>query len=717
MLASSSPSRNPAQDGFERYYAEKIWEWIPSTYRHEDGLADPPYVLRAIVEILARHAAIARRTSDRLWEDQFIQTCDDWAVPYIGNLVGTRLVGSLSRRTRRVDVARTIFYRRRKGTPVVMQALIQDITEWEGVVVESFKRLARARYRLDPEPARFVGPLSGTPPGGTADLRIGRAADVLDGPFDDMSHTADFRRIEGYQGRYNIPKLNFFLYRLFAFELAKATPWDFGNQRFTFDPSGRDIALFRPSSRRGNTDWTPVQEWQLPAPIPCRLLEQFKPNLIPNAVALAVTSSEADGASLPPESIQAGNLVDWSLPAAPGIAAFIDPVLGRFSLTMVPGGEDKIFALRYHYGFSGEVGAGTYDRSQSVLQDGVTDFDGAPGQPGPVTSFSLPSTGAHQFINSKTYQPDAPADNVVDAVEELVLQGADQERPYLTLVPADDKTHWIFRATPKVSEDEVRMLTLEGLWLGILPTGIAPETDSEFTAFETLLVLDGDFDCVRISHCTLDPGGERARVDPSICEVIPSVSLEIRGQIQELIIESSIVGPIRESTSKTDPCSIGKIVIRDSIVQSLLRGVAAIETRVAELTLERVTVFGDISVNRLDATEALIQGTVRVLDNQHGCFRFSTASDTPEKRMPRRYESPLFAPQIPNHFFSSRRFGDPDFAQLSARAPDTIARGAENRGEMGAFNSLLNPIKRDDLETKVFEFMPFGLIPQFIFET
>jgi hypothetical protein len=47
-----------------------------------------------------------------------------------------------------------------------------------------------------------------------------------------------------------------------------------------------------------------------------------------------------------------------------------------------------------------------------------------------------------------------------------------------------------------------------------------------------------------------------------------------------------------------------------------------------------VTVFGDVSVNRLDATEALIQGTVRVLDNQHGCFRFSTAHDTPDKRMP-----------------------------------------------------------------------------------
>ena len=715
MSTSSSQSGNPAQDGFERYYSEKIWEWIPSTYRHEDGLADPPHVLRGIVEILARQAAIARRTSDRLWEDQFIQTCDDWAVPYIGNLLGTRLVGGLNRRARRVDVAKTIFYRRRKGTPVVMEALIQDITGWEGVVVESFKRLARARHRLDPEPARFSGPLTRTPPGGTADLRIGRVGDVLDGPFDDMAHTPDFRRIEGYQGRYNIPKLNFFLYRLFAYKVIKATPWDFGDQRFTFDPSGRDIALFRPSLRIDNTEWTPVQEWQLPAPIPSRLLEQFESNLIPGAVALAVVPSEEDAAPLPPESVQAGNLVDWFLPAAPGIAAFIDPVLGRFLLTSVPGGEDEVYALRYHYGFPGEVGAGTYDRSQSVLQEGVTDFNAGPDQPGPVTGFSLPSTGAHQFTNSKTYQPDASADNSVDGIEELVLQAADRERPYVKLVPS--ASEWIFKAKNNVPDGEIRTLTFEGLWLGILPTGLAPDLDGEFTPVETLLVLEGDFDWVRISHCTLDPGGERARIDPCICEVIPSVSLEIRGQVKELIIESSIVGPIRESTSETDPCSAGKIVIRDSIVQSLLPGTAAIETRVAELTLERVTVFGDVLVNRLDATEALIQGTVRVLDNQHGCFRFSTAHDTPDKRMPRRYESPLFAPQIPNHFFTSRRFGDPGFAQLSATAPDTIARGAENRGEMGAFNSLLNPVKRDDLETKVFEFMPFGLIPQFIFET
>ena len=40
-----------------------------------------------------------------------------------------------------------------------------------------------------------------------------------------------------------------------------------------------------------------------------------------------------------------------------------------------------------------------------------------------------------------------------------------------------------------------------------------------------------------------------------------------------------------------------------------------------------------------------------------------------------------------------------------------------NGSEIGAFSSLLNPIKMDDLKAKVNEFMPFGLIAQYINET
>jgi hypothetical protein len=122
-------------------------------------------------------------------------------------------------------------------------------------------------------------------------------------------------------------------------------------------------------------------------------------------------------------------------------------------------------------------------------------------------------------------------------------------------------------------------------------------------------------------------------------------------------------------------------------------------------------------VNRLEASEVLIQGLARVTDNQHGCFRFSAANDHPDRRLPPQFESRFFRPSVPNHFFTSRRFGNPGYAQLSDTAPEEIVRGAENRSEIGAFSSLFNPIRRNDLRAKVEEFMPFGLIPQFINET
>src|SRR6266850_4427222 len=104
MESENEDLLTPALDEFERYYTEKVWEWIPAVYKDEDGLPPNPDVLRSIILIFARQSAIARRSIDRLWEDQFIELCDDWAIPYIGDLVGTRLVHELNRRGRRVDV-------------------------------------------------------------------------------------------------------------------------------------------------------------------------------------------------------------------------------------------------------------------------------------------------------------------------------------------------------------------------------------------------------------------------------------------------------------------------------------------------------------------------------------------------------------------------------------------------------------------------------------
>lgn len=796
MALPETTAMRPARDAFERYYTEKMWEWIPAIYRHEDGLADNPGVLRAIVEIMARQAAVARRSIDRLWEDEFIDFCDDWAVSYIGDLVGTRLVHALNRRGRRVDVAKTLFYRRRKGTPVVMEALIRDITSWDGVVVESFRRLARSRHRLDPEPGGLEGPVTFSPPGGWADLRRPRGADLVDGPFDEYSHTPDLRQLRGLEGRYNIPKLNFHLFRLRAFEVELATPTDLGERRFTFDPSGRDIPLFRPSRRPGSGGCGKVEEWQLPAPLSCRLLgsasyafrggsvppalaallsplagqhfvdesrlrrtlltlltpatldanigallaatitsDSPKLHLIPGAVAVLVGVDSGEPA-VPHEAVLSGDLEDWGASQTPPAdkRLVIDPERGRFLLLEDPGPGETVFVSRYHYGFSGPVGAGTYDRRRSVAVEGLTDLpggaqagDGDDLDPGPIGGFALPTDGVHQFVNSKTYVPDAPPGNIVDGVIQLCLQARNPERPYLKLVPAGGGAEWTFSALPKPPgfdpEDEAnrRLLSMEGLWIGIVPSSLTPQvltTPGEACApVVSRLVLDGVFDRVEIRHSTLDPGGEQARLEPLECLPIPFVVLEIRGQVEELLIESAILGPVHESTSETDPCSIGTITIRDSIVQSLVADEPALATRIGEVHLERSTVFGDVVVNRLYASEALVQGVVRVTDNQRGCFRFSAASGGASSRLPPQFESHVFADGIPNHFFVSRRFGDAGYAQLSETAAEVVVRGAENGSEMGAFSSLFGPIKLDDLRAKVAEFMPFGLIAQFLRET
>ena len=241
----------PADDRFAQYFTEKLWDWIPQIYKVEDGDASNPNpgVLRALIESVAEQAAVSRRSIDRLWEDQFIAWCDDWAIPYIGALVQTRLISALNRRGRRVDVAKTIFYRRRAGTPLVLETLIRDIAGWEGVMVEGFRRMARARHGLDPRPLPLRGRLTDTQPGGWADLRRPVGVERLDTAWDELFHLFDPRKLNGLDGRYDIARLNFHLYRQRAFEVVGAAPFALDDSRLTFDPTGRDVHLFQPGSR------------------------------------------------------------------------------------------------------------------------------------------------------------------------------------------------------------------------------------------------------------------------------------------------------------------------------------------------------------------------------------------------------------------------------------------------------------------------------------
>ena len=74
------------------------------------------------------------------YDDLFVETCGDWVVPYIGDLVGSTtlyeaVVG------RRADVAHTIGYRRRKGMLPMLERLARDVTGWDVHVVPAFELL------------------------------------------------------------------------------------------------------------------------------------------------------------------------------------------------------------------------------------------------------------------------------------------------------------------------------------------------------------------------------------------------------------------------------------------------------------------------------------------------------------------------------------------------------------------------------------------------
>jgi len=729
-----------ALDNFERYYTEKLWEWIPAAYRNAD--ADNQHVLRALVQIVAERVAESRRSVDRLWENQAIESCDDWAVPLIGELVGTRLVPALNSRGRRVDVAKTIYYRRRSGTLDVLDQLLVDIAGWDGIVVEAFRRLGRARHGLDPAPGAS-GRFTATPSGGTADLRRTRGTELSYGPWDELSHAPDLRPHRGLDGRYGIHRLNYHLARMTPYAVEGdssgrgATPYAIAPGQYTFDPSGRDTQLFIPSDRPENC--IRRREEQVAGPLRCRLLGHaaylitqevldelealldaqsfiyLSQNLgqrfadetrlretlatfggtildaanIKLLLKLALVDDAAkqrlvdeheahevrlDGVLVPTEESSAGNLSAWlgALPTDKSLV--VDPIRGRFQVADT---LTDVRVARYLYGFSGPIGAGTYDRRASLLtaEDGF--FVGG--------VFTVPGGGwenVYSFRDNYTYLVDdvTTFSNLTFQAANLALGGDDRLRPYLRRAVGEG-SNWLF--TPN---DEDAELTLEGLWIGGGP-----------------LVLVGDFAKVTIRHCTLDPGGTRA--DGS---TLDPVLLMVRGGIiRELVIESSIFNGISLDLGG----EVLELTIRDSIAAST-DPLASIDLPFTSLNIERTTLDLPLRGLRINADTLLSTKIVIVSDTQHGCVRYSVigeGSQTP----------PIFsgeAKPITESNFVSKRFGDPGFFVLTEEVERLLAEGAENGSELGGYSSLLWPVKLSSLRAKIDEFMPIGRIPALIRE-
>jgi hypothetical protein len=705
-------------DGYEAYYAGKLWSLLPEIYRALDATSPPdPSVLtppagplQEIVNRIGAQAATLRRSIDRMWEDQSIESCDDWVIPYIGAQLATNLVSGQDPRAQRLDVFKTIYYRQRKGTVPLLEELAWEIAGWDARVVEMWRRIGRARHGLDPgfgppagvatwdadagKPSSplvasgLIGANTGTPIGGFADLRNVYGASRTSTAFDEFSRTADIRT----SGRYNIPIIGVFLWRLQSVMVQGVTPVAAagGDNQFTFDPTGRDVPLFASPVRAFDADWTPRPEYQLPGPIDDGLLKFALPKLY--------ASTDPTGQTLLANSIGlfdgppgAATLVPLrQISAGPPVAGryVIDPSRGRVT---VPAGSQPPL-VSYCYGFSSSIGAGGYDRR-------VPGRGGTPMPPATTTvtggggGLTGLSGGVVEIADSLTY--DSAPNAVIGGAagpNSLILRARNQQRPLVRLpLSTPGPAQWSFTGTAAGGRGNV--LVLDGLFVS-----------------GGDIVLEGVFDEVRLSACTLDPGapnGGKPLLAADGRPLIPT-HLRINGTVRRLAIDRCIVGPITTRGGG----SLERTRITDSI---LLTGDPsdAIEIAGGATTIRGSTVLGEARFHQLEASDSLFSGVVMVADNQAGCIRFS--GWIRGSVLPSQYKSIELDPD--QVLFVSTTFGDPRFAQLLPTVPTSVGAGAEDGSELGAFSRDKNPIRQHALLLKYQEFTPVGVTPVIIHAT
>ncbi len=746
-----------ADDGYVSWYQTKLRQLLPAVYRAQDAtVAGVPGPLQELLNRIGAQSAILRRSIDRMWENQSIETCDDWVIPYIGDLLSTRLVSCLDARARRLDVAKTIYYRRRAGTLGLLEELVADIAGRDARAVEFFRRLGRTRHQFDPPignvfvpdaapwepdttyaPGEIVanganayvcvaggisgssgGPTGGgtniadggvtwsfenplgslvpavieglagansrTPAGGFADLRNVYAADNAGGAFDEFAHTADLRAGAQSFGWYNISHLGMFIWWLHTYPILGATPVAAPLQSgqvspcYTFDPSGRQIPLFAPNSRTAASygdDWVSPNEWQLPVAARQVLWNTYPDQLYQSAFWVSL------GGGTSPAPVPRGQVT-------------IHPDTGLFSFNAAP--PAGTILGNYYFGLMSTVGAGGFPLAlleTLALPATTTNVQDGAGLTAALATIAADTTIV--FQNSLTYA--GPTGTLNVGAHTLALSVVDGQRPVL---------RWAGGGATWTIEGNNGNLIIEGIWL--------QGAD---------LVLTGSFESVTLRFVTLDPGTAGAS-GVSIGTAIDGMPLApthlwVEASITTLTLDHCIAGPIRTRNKG----AIEQLTATDSIVQAIATGGTgtdyAFETEIGDISLARCTVLGPSAIQRLDASESILDDVTTAEDTQHGCVRFSAIAQGSAVHAPYRCVT------VPPHgpIFVSRHFGAPNYARLlrladnaivDAQAGDTILGGAENGSEMGAYQSEGVTLLKRGLVLKFEEYAPLGVFPVWI---
>ncbi len=738
---------------------ERLYNLLPAVYRVRDSTRGEP--LRALLAIIEGQVQVVEENIAELYEDFFIETCAAWVVPYIGDLLGVQSLYPVSQGTfsERAFVAHTLSYRRRKGTSAMLEQLAHDVTGWPAHVVEFFQRLATTQYLNHPRLNNTITP----------DLRDAGALELLGGPFETANRTAEVRHVDEERGKYNIPNVGIFLWRISSYRVEDATARPAANPadgRYRFNPLGIEAPLF-------NNPVTLAQSMQRTTEVNVQgllraraLYEELEARRqaqvdgkTPQKTyfgANPVVEVVASGAVIPPEEVMICDLgdlsgTDWRRPpssktyvrssdgakVAMPIQVSVDPVLGRaaFPTGVVPTNVQ----VTYSYGFSADLGGGPYDRSASVAtwhdptqrpvawQIGVTQdaqvHAAAPDPTQLTTTLAAAINAWNTFISNPAH---AGAFGIIALMDSAtypeVLTGTAGIQ-----IPAGSKLAIVAADWPVVVAGMKKRVLGQFMAESLRPhilgnievTGTAGAADPSpgDLVFDGLLVegslaiLPGNLGSLKVNHCTLAPANGGIKVGTGGSP----------GQENERLNVSlirTISGPLTLPASVTE-CSLTDCILTSGPAADVT--LPALSAPAAAAGLRTSTILGTVGIRSIEASDSIFAGVVTAERLQIGCVRFCYVE--PGSKAPRRYhcqpdlalagakdpaaQNAVSARMTPQ--FTSIQYGEPGFAQLTFNCAIEIRTGSEDGSEMGAFSLLKQPQREANLRASLQEYLRFGL--------
>jgi len=115
------------------------------------------------------------------------------------------------------------------------------------------------------------------------------------------------------------------------------------------------------------------------------------------------------------------------------------------------------------------------------------------------------------------------------------------------------------------------------------------------------------------------------------------------------------------------------------------------------------------------------KAAVHARRRQVGCVRYSFVPEGsrtgPRYRCQPDPDDPAGVRRATVPRFTSMRFGDPAYVQMSTATPDAIRRGADDESEMGVTHLLFTPQRESNLLLRLDEYLRFGLEAGFFYAT